>query len=225
MAAAQWREVGSVEELRRRELTAVRIDRTAIALTYRDGAFHAVSGVCNHAGGPLGEGRLEGDYIVCPWHYWKFHHSTGEGEPGFEEDRVPSHETRIESGRLFVNLTPKTPRHKKPQDNIQAVAGQMLGFFAEIGFVVPQFPYVAHSRGWTAEDMEKNVDLLRSSHELRDGVAALVERCTVLAGRLMASEHTLERVARGGRKAFRLEIERGGSMSNSQPALAGKGKA
>ncbi|HKZ32676.1 MAG TPA: hypothetical protein VJ648_10025 [Vicinamibacteria bacterium] len=44
----------------------------------------------------------------------------------------------------------------------------------------------------------------KSSHELRDGVAALVERCTILAGRLMASEHTLERVARGGRKAHRL---------------------
>ena len=68
------------------------------------------------------------------------------------------------------------------QDNVQAVAGQMLGFFAELGFLFPQFPYVAHSRGWTAEDMEKNVDVLRTSHELRDGVAALVERCTVLAG-------------------------------------------
>ena len=90
------------------------------------------------------------------------------------------------------------------QDNVQAVAGQMLGFFAELGFLFPQFPYVAHSRGWSAEDMEKNVEVLRTSHELRDGVAALVERCAVLAGRLMASEHTLERVARGGRKAHSL---------------------
>ena len=35
------------------------------------------------------------------------------------------------------------------QDNIQAVAGQMLGFFAELGFIFPQFPYIAHSRGWS----------------------------------------------------------------------------
>jgi hypothetical protein len=45
------------------------------------------------------------------------------------------------------------------QDNVQAVAGQMLGFFAEIGCHFPQFPYIAHSRGWTAEDMERNVDM------------------------------------------------------------------
>jgi hypothetical protein len=39
------------------------------------------------------------------------------------------------------------------QDNVQAVAGQMLGFFAEVGCHFPQFPYIAHSRGWSAEDM------------------------------------------------------------------------
>ena len=43
------------------------------------------------------------------------------------------------------------------QDNVQAVAGQMLGFFAELGCHFPPFPYVAHSRGWSAEDMENNV--------------------------------------------------------------------
>jgi multimeric flavodoxin WrbA len=90
------------------------------------------------------------------------------------------------------------------QDNVQAVAGQMLGFFAELGFLFPQFPYVAHSRGWTAEDMERNVEELRTSQDLRDGTAALVERCTMLARRLMESEHTLDRVARGGRKAHAL---------------------
>ncbi|KAB2956847.1 MAG: Rieske 2Fe-2S domain-containing protein, partial [Thermoanaerobaculia bacterium] len=32
--------------------------------------------------GPLGQGRLDGDYVVCPCHGWKFHRATGEGEPG-----------------------------------------------------------------------------------------------------------------------------------------------
>jgi hypothetical protein len=45
------------------------------------------------------------------------------------------------------------------------------------------------------------------AEELRAGMAALVERCTALATRLLASEHTLERVARGGRKAHALAAE------------------
>ena len=54
------------------------------------------------------------------------------------------------------------------QDNVQAVAGQLLGFFAELGFLFPQFPYIAHSRGWTAEDMERNVEVVRQSAHLHE---------------------------------------------------------
>src|SRR5205085_4470080 len=69
---------------------------------------------CNHVGGPLGEGHLDGDYVVCPWHHWKFHSRTGEGEPGFEKDCVPSYELREEGGRLWINLQPATRRNKLP---------------------------------------------------------------------------------------------------------------
>src|SRR3970282_655053 len=62
------------------------------------------------------------------------------------------------------------------QDNVQAVAGQMLGFFAEIGCQYPQYPYIAHSRGWSAEDMENNTRYVEHSKELHDGARALVDR-------------------------------------------------
>src|SRR5436309_12105889 len=62
------------------------------------------------------------------------------------------------------------------QDNVQAVAGQMLGFFAEIGCVFPQFPYIAYSRGWSAEDMERNVAYVQHSKELHEAAAALAQR-------------------------------------------------
>jgi hypothetical protein len=52
--------------------------------------------------------------------------------------------------------------------------------------------------------MERNVEVLRTSRELREGTAALVERCVGLAARLLASAETSERVARGGRKAHAL---------------------
>lgn len=59
------------------------------------------------------------------------------------------------------------------QDNVQAVAGQMLMFFGELGCQFPQFPFIAHSRGWSAEDMERNVNYVRRSDVLREGVRAL----------------------------------------------------
>jgi multimeric flavodoxin WrbA len=94
------------------------------------------------------------------------------------------------------------------QDNIQGVAGQMLGFFAELGFIFPQFPYVAHSRGWSSEDMERNVEIVRDSRDLAEGAAMLAKRCIDLAAGLIAQGQAPASIERGGRKANPLEMER-----------------
>ena len=105
--AEQWVDAGSMAELQRKTLQQLELGKVRIALTYKDGEFSAVSGVCNHVGGPLGEGRLDGDYVTCPWHYWKFHCRTGLGEPGFEEDAVPRHDVKVETGACSSILFPR----------------------------------------------------------------------------------------------------------------------
>jgi multimeric flavodoxin WrbA len=86
------------------------------------------------------------------------------------------------------------------QDNVQGVAGQLLAFFAELGFAFPPFPYIAHTRGWTAEDMERNVDFVQHSDELHEGARHLALRTVDFAGRLVASGET-DDMPRAGRKA------------------------
>lgn len=363
MTTSDWRDVGSIETLSQSTLSEIKIDRTRIAFSCVNGEFGAISNVCNHVGGPLGQGRLDGEYVVCPWHHWRFHRCRGQGEPGYEQDQVPAYNVKVDNGRVWVDLNSATARTKAPhephalaravsrepgpvrvagisttvmdvanprystsdallevalehashalsretrlirlrelqfracegyysksaractwpcsitamdstdqltsvyeafvhwadvilvatsirwgaasslyykmvermnciqnaitthnrvllrnkvvgliitggQDNIQAVAGQMLGFFAEIGCVFPQFPYVAHSRGWSAEDMERNVAFVQSSKELRDGTRQLVEGAVAMAETLLGAQITKERVLRGGRKAHRCD--------------------
>ncbi len=89
------------------------------------------------------------------------------------------------------------------QDNIQAVVGQMMTFFGELGCQFPQFPFVAHSRGWSREDMENNVRAVRESAILHEGAAELAERCLDTSRALLDARVTRERVSRGGRKASR----------------------
>ncbi len=58
-----------------KELTAA--DRV-VALYNVGGQFHALDGVCPHAGGPLGQGTLDDDVVTCPWHGWQFDVTTGQ---------------------------------------------------------------------------------------------------------------------------------------------------
>jgi multimeric flavodoxin WrbA/nitrite reductase/ring-hydroxylating ferredoxin subunit len=113
------------------------------------------------------------------------------------------------------------------QDNVQGVAGQLLTFFGELGCVFPQFPFVAHSRGWSAEDMEQNVDVVRQSTELRDGARALVARAVRAAEGLLAQAAGPEGLERGGRKAHHLSTgpprpgEVGGTSTDGERGGAG----
>lgn len=48
-----------------------------IAVFNDQGVFHAMDGICPHAGGPLFKGRLKDKVVTCPWHGWQFDVTSG----------------------------------------------------------------------------------------------------------------------------------------------------
>jgi multimeric flavodoxin WrbA len=91
------------------------------------------------------------------------------------------------------------------QDNVQGVVGQLLGFFSEIGVQFPQFPFIAHSRGWSAEDMENNQSYVQNSTALHEGAAALARRCAEMARVMIEKDLGGQALTRGGRKGHELD--------------------
>jgi nitrite reductase/ring-hydroxylating ferredoxin subunit/multimeric flavodoxin WrbA len=67
------------------------------------------------------------------------------------------------------------------QDNIQLVASQMMVFFTDIGFVFPPFSFVGWSRGWTAEDMDRNIVAFKKSEYIDRSVKELIDNCVRLS--------------------------------------------
>jgi nitrite reductase/ring-hydroxylating ferredoxin subunit len=76
-----------------------------IALCRTETGMYALDNTCPHRGGPLGEGDLIGDEIVCPWHLWGFDIATGNCL-GNSEIGVAAHEVKIEGSRVLVRLAP-----------------------------------------------------------------------------------------------------------------------
>jgi nitrite reductase/ring-hydroxylating ferredoxin subunit/multimeric flavodoxin WrbA len=359
-----WHRPGTRDELAARAPFSVRVERHAVAVFLHDGRFRAIGNACNHKGGPLCEGRLRGEYVVCPWHGWEYSVVSGRGPEGYDEEQVPVFEIDERPDGVYVATPPASPRklvkhkpshlleaHPKPpgapprvlglsttamdegnprfstsdallehalahardqlgaetklvrlrelrfrpcegnyskaaractwpcaiterdpedqlaavyeglvhwadvlllatpirwgassslyfkmaerlnciqnqitlhdrvlirgkvaaflvtggQDNVQAVAGSLLCFWSELGFVFPPFPFIAHSRGWDAEDMERNVALVRASEGLRGAAAELAGRALDHWRVLDAHRAELEKpMERSGRKAQRL---------------------
>jgi len=56
----------------------IEVEGRRIALFNLGGTFYALDDVCPHRGGPLSEGFIKGDVVVCPWHGARFRIPTGE---------------------------------------------------------------------------------------------------------------------------------------------------
>jgi nitrite reductase/ring-hydroxylating ferredoxin subunit/DMSO/TMAO reductase YedYZ heme-binding membrane subunit len=79
-----------------------------VALFKYDGKISAVSNVCQHQNGPLGEGRILDGCITCPWHGYQYLPDTGASPPPFVE-KVPTFKVRVRDGRVFVHPKPNPP--------------------------------------------------------------------------------------------------------------------
>lgn len=86
------------------------------------------------------------------------------------------------------------------QDNIQQVSGQLMSFFGELGFHFPQFPYIGHSRGWSAEDMENNIAYVQKNTELHNAARDLASRSVRHAEEILRVASEKSKVNLHGRK-------------------------
>ncbi len=93
----------AVADLAPGQCVEVAIDGKPVALFNLNGVFYATSNVCLHRGGPLGQGVLDGPAVICPWHAWSWDVRTGENTANGEL-RVPTYETKVEDGGVFVKV-------------------------------------------------------------------------------------------------------------------------
>ena len=80
----------------------------AIAVFLDGNKVSAVSNVCRHQGGPLGEGKIVDGCITCPWHGFQYRTEDGQSPPPFTE-KISTYATRIVDGVVYVNPQPNAP--------------------------------------------------------------------------------------------------------------------
>ena len=74
-----------------------------IGLANVSGKFCAFNNICVHQGGPLGEGDLVGQVVICPWHSWEYDVTTGK-LVGNSEVGVETYPVEVRDDEVFVDI-------------------------------------------------------------------------------------------------------------------------
>jgi nitrite reductase/ring-hydroxylating ferredoxin subunit/uncharacterized membrane protein len=82
--------------------TKASLGPTGLVVVRRGDLVYALKATCSHAGGPLAEGELKGDSIVCPLHGSTFRLSDGAVRHGPAATREVAYRARIKEGQVEV---------------------------------------------------------------------------------------------------------------------------
>jgi 3-phenylpropionate/trans-cinnamate dioxygenase ferredoxin component len=101
---AAFMKVAQVDDVPPGKMKTVNVNGQPIVLANVDGTLYAFSGMCSHADGPLGRGKLLGDVVECPFHGGQFEVSSGKAVMPPATDDIPTFEVRIEGNDIQVAL-------------------------------------------------------------------------------------------------------------------------
>jgi len=105
---AEFVDACAVESIPEKCATVVSIRAERVAIFKYDGKVSAISNVCRHQNGPLGEGKIIDGCVTCPWHGYQYLPETGASPPPFTE-KVSTFKTRIVDGRVLIDPNPLEP--------------------------------------------------------------------------------------------------------------------
>lgn len=103
-AAPRFVRVGRVTDVPPGQPEVFDVEDRKIAVFRLEDGYHAIDDICTHDGGPLADGEVEGDQVICPRHGARFSIVTGAALAFPAVTPVTSYPVRVEGEELLVGL-------------------------------------------------------------------------------------------------------------------------
>lgn len=97
-------EVAKTNDIKPGEGKLIEVEGLEIALFNCDGSFYAIDNQCTHVGGPLCEGDLEGNKVICPWHGAEFDLKTGNALGPPAEESVRTYTVKLDGDSIKIEI-------------------------------------------------------------------------------------------------------------------------
>lgn len=118
---APWVVAGAVADIPEGRGLVVQLAGAEAAAIFRDGdTLSAVSNLCAHQNGPLGEGRVIDGCVTCPWHGYQYRLSDGCAPAPFTE-RLATYRLALDGERVL--LDPRANPPGTPVEPLRLQAG------------------------------------------------------------------------------------------------------
>ena len=97
-------DICAIDDLPLGERLFIQLGEVPVVIMNVNGEIYAIEDVCTHDNGPLGEGEIEDDEIICPRHGARFNIQTGEVLTLPAVVGVRTYPIKIEGNRILIGV-------------------------------------------------------------------------------------------------------------------------
>ena len=103
-----WVELCPVDAIPEKRARIFPVAGERVAVFRYDGKLSAISNLCQHQNGPLGEGKIIDGCVTCPWHGFQYRPEDGCAPEPFTE-KLPTFNVQIRNASVFIDPKPNPP--------------------------------------------------------------------------------------------------------------------
>ena len=98
-----WKKIAEKNLIEKGKGKEFKIDDRRIAVFNQDG-YYALDALCAHQDGAIAPGKLEGDIVECPVHFWHYNIKTGKLLDYLNDVKLQTYKVEERKDGIYVNV-------------------------------------------------------------------------------------------------------------------------
>jgi nitrite reductase (NADH) small subunit len=99
-----WVKIANKNEIREGKGKEVHINGQRIALFLSNNKYYAIEALCRHQDGSLAPGKIEGEVVECPLHFWHYNIRTGELLDYMEGVKLNTFDVEVRKNEIYLDV-------------------------------------------------------------------------------------------------------------------------
>lgn len=99
-----WIKVADKNEIKEGSGKEVNINGQRIALFYNNDKYYAIEALCRHQDGSLAPGKVQGEIVECPLHFWHYNIRTGELLDYLEGVKLNTFKVEVRKNDIYIEI-------------------------------------------------------------------------------------------------------------------------
>ncbi|KAA2279282.1 MAG: Rieske (2Fe-2S) protein [Candidatus Nitrosocosmicus sp.] len=99
-----WIKVASVKDVKEGSGKELNVNGQRIALFVSKQKYYAIEALCRHQDGSLAPGKVVGEIVECPLHFWHYNIRTGELLDYMEGVKLTTYPVEVRKDDIYLNV-------------------------------------------------------------------------------------------------------------------------